>query len=129
MKAKSALYKKGIATRTKVMGKKHVAKRHASTDKFSLQQQQFVTEYAWGVFWSRKDLSPKIRSLVTLAMITALGKDDELRGHILGALNNGATPEEIMGVFHHATVYCGFPAANGAVRAGAAVFKELGIVK
>lgn len=125
---KSALYKKGIATRTKVMGKKHIARRHASPDKFSMQQQQFVTEYAWGVFWSRKDLPLKIRSLVTLAMITALGKDDELKGHIRGALNNGATPEEIMGVFHHATVYCGFPAANGAVRVAAQVFKELGII-
>jgi len=125
---KNDLYKKGMATRKKVMGKKHLAKRHANTDKFSMQQQEFVTAYAWGAFWSRKDLPLKIRSLVTLAMITALGKDDELRGHIVGALNNGATPEEIMGVFHHATVYCGFPAANGAVRAGAQVFKELGII-
>ena len=125
---KSALYKKGLATRTKVMGKKHIAKRHASTDKFSLQQQQFVTEYAWGAFWTRKDLPLKIRSLVTIAMITALNRPEELKGHIRGALNNGATPEEIMGVFHHATVYCGFPAANGAVRVGAEVFKELGLI-
>ena len=125
---KSALYKKGIAIRTKVMGRKHIAKRHTSTDKFSLQQQEFVTAYAWGAFWTRKDLPLKIRSLVTLAMITALGKHDELKGHIRGALNNGATPEEIMGVFHHATVYCGFPAANGAVRVGAEVFRELGLI-
>jgi 4-carboxymuconolactone decarboxylase len=124
----SALYKKGMATRSKVMGKKHIAKRHASTDKFSLQQQQFVTEYAWGAFWTRKDLPLKIRSLVTLAMITALNRPEELRGHIRGALNNGATPEEIMGVFHHATVYCGFPAGNGAVRTGVEVFKELGLI-
>jgi 4-carboxymuconolactone decarboxylase len=125
---KSALYKKGMTTRSKVMGKKHIAKRHASPDKFSMQQQQFVTEYAWGAFWTRKDLPLKIRSLVTLAMITALNRPDELRGHIRGALNNGATPEEIMGVFHHATVYCGFPAANGAVRVGAEVFRELGLI-
>ena len=124
----SALYKKGMATRKKVMGKKHLAKRHAHTDKYSLQQQEFVTEYAWGAFWTRKDLPLKIRSLVTLAMITALGKHEELKGHIRGALNNGATPEEIMGVFHHATVYCGFPAANGAVRVGAEVFRELGLI-
>jgi 4-carboxymuconolactone decarboxylase len=125
---KNDLYKKGMATRKKVMGKKHLAKRHANTDKFSLQQQEFVTAYAWGAFWSRKDLPLKIRSLVTLAMITALNRPDEIKGHIRGALNNGATPEEIMGVFHHATVYCGFPAANGAVRAGAEVFKELGLI-
>ena len=125
---KSKLYKQGLATRTKVMGKTHIAKRRANTDKFSMQQQEFVTEYAWGAFWSRQDLPLKIRSLVTLAMITALNRPDEIKGHIRGALNNGATPEEIMGVFHHATVYCGFPAANGAVRAGAAVFKELGLI-
>lgn len=124
----SALYKKGIATRLKVMGEKHVARRRGSNDKFTRRQQQFVTEYAWGAFWSRNDLPLKIRSLVTLAMITALGKEDELKGHIRGALNNGATPEEIMGVFHHATVYCGFPAANGAVRTGVEVFKEMGLI-
>jgi len=66
-----------------------------------------------------------VRSLVTLAMITALNRPDELAGHIRGALNNGATQEEIMEVFHHASVYCGIPAANGAVRAGVEVFKEL----
>ena len=125
---KSALYKKGMATRKKVMGKKHLAKRHANTDKFSMQQQEFVTQYAWGAFWSRKDLPLKIRSLVTLAMITALNRPDEIKGHIRGALNNGATPEEIMGVFHHATVYCGFPAREWRVRAGAEVFKELGLI-
>ena len=125
---KSALHKKGLATRTKVMGKTHIKKRHASADKFSLQQQEFVTAYAWGAFWTREDLPLKIRSLVTLAMITALNRPEELRGHIRGALNNGATPEEIMGVFHHATVYCGFPAANGAVRAGTEVFRELGLI-
>ncbi len=125
---KSPLYKKGMATRRKVMGAKHIAKRHASNDKFTEQQQQFVTEYAWGAFWSRSNLPLKIRSLVTLAMITALGKHDELKGHIRGALNNGATPDEIMEVFHHATVYCGFPAANGAVRTGVEVFRELGLL-
>ena len=124
----SALYKKGMATRTKVLGKKHIAKRQASPDKYTQLQNAFVTEYAWGAFWSRKDLPLKVRSLVTIAMITALNRPDEIKGHIRGALNNGATPDEIMGVFHHATVYCGFPAANGSVRAGVEVFKELGLI-
>lgn len=125
---KSALYEKGMATRTKVLGKKHIAKRQTSPDKYTQAQNAFVTEYAWGAFWSRKDLPLKVRSLVTIAMITALNRPDEIKGHIRGALNNGATPDEIMGVFHHATVYCGFPAANGSVRAGVEVFKELGLI-
>ena len=125
---KSALYKKGMATRRKVMGEAHIAKRQASGDKYTKQQNQFVTEYAWGAFWSRPQLPLKVRSLVTLAMLVALDRPDEIKVHIRGALNNGATPDEIMEVFHHATAYCGFPAANGAVRLGVEVFKELGLI-
>ncbi len=122
-------YEKGMATRRKVMGDAHIAKRKAGDDKYTQQQYRFVTEYAWGGFWSRPELPLKVRSLVTLAMITALNRPDELEGHIRGALNNGATPEEIMEVFHHASVYCGFPAANGSVRAGVEVFRELGLLR
>jgi 4-carboxymuconolactone decarboxylase len=124
----SELYDKGMATRRKVMGEKHIAKRQASNDKYTRQQNEFATEYAWGGFWSRPELPLKIRSLVTIAMLAALDRPDELRGHIGGALNNGATPDEIMEVFHHATVYCGFPAASGAVRLGVEVFKERGLI-
>ncbi len=121
-------YEKGMATRRKVMGDQHIAKRQQSDDPFTRQQQQFVTEFAWGTIWSRPGLPLKVRSLVTLAMLAALNRPDELKGHIRGALNNGATQEEIMEVFHHASVYCGFPAANGSVRIGVEVFKELGLL-
>ena len=124
----SETYAKGMATRRQVMGDAHIAKRQASDDKYTRQQNQFVTEYAWGGFWSRPNLPLKVRSLVTLAMLTALDRPDEIKGHIRGALNNGATTDEIMEVFHHATAYCGFPAANGAVRLGVEVFKELGLI-
>ena len=124
----SEAYEKGMATRLKVMGDKHVAKRQKSEDPFTRQQQQFVTEFAWGTIWSRPQLPLKTRSLITLAMITALNRPDELGGHIRGALNNGATKEEIMEVFHHASVYCGIPAANGSVRIGVEVFRELGLI-
>jgi 4-carboxymuconolactone decarboxylase len=124
----SEAYEKGMATRLKVMGDKHVAKRQKSDDPFTRQQQQFVTEFAWGTIWSRPQLPLKTRSLITLAMITALNRPDELGGHIRGALNNGATKEEIMEVFHHASVYCGMPAANGSVRACVEVFRELGVL-
>lgn len=121
-------HEKGMATRRKVMGDAHIAKRQASDDKHTKQQNEFVTEYAWGAMWSRPQLPLKVRSLVTLAMLTALDRPDEIKGHVRGALNNGATQDEIMEVFHHASVYCGFPAANGAVRAGVEVFRELGLL-
>ena len=110
------LYDKGIALRRKVLGEKHIAKREASPDPFTKQQNELVTELAWGTLWSRPGLPLKTRSLVTLAMLTALDLPDELRGHILGALNSGATQEEIYEVFVQAAGYCGFPASNGADR-------------
>ena len=122
-------YEKGMALRSKVMGDTHVAKRGASRDRFTKQQNELVTSIAWGTIWSRPGLPLKVRSLVTLGMLTALNRPDEIRGHIVGALNNGATPEEIIEVFVHSAGYCGFPASNGAVRLCVEVFKEQGLLK
>ena len=122
-------YERGMALRRKVMGDKHVAKRAASPDRFTKQQNEIVTELAWGTIWSRPGLPLKVRSLVTLAMLTALDRPDEIRGHIVGALNNGATMDEIIEVFVHSAGYCGFPASNGAVRLAVEVFKEQGLLK
>lgn len=124
-----AAYEKGKALRRKVMGDAHVAKRAASPDRFTSQQNELVTELAWGTIWSRPGLPLKARSLVTLAMLTALNRPDEIGGHIVGALNNGATPDEIIEVFVHAAGYCGFPASNGAVRLAVEVFKEQGLLE
>lgn len=122
-------YERGMALRRKVMGDKHVAKRAASPDRFTKQQNELVTELAWGTIWSRPGLPLKVRSLVTLAMLTALDRPDEIRGHIVGALNNGATMDEIIEVFVHSAGYCGFPVSNGAVRLAVEVFKEHGLLK
>lgn len=122
-------YAKGVALRRKVMGDKHVAKRGASSDRFTKQQIELVTTFAWGTIWSRPGLPLKIRSLVTLGMLAALDRPDEIKGHILGALNNGATMEEIIEVFVHAAGYCGFPASNGSVRLAVEVFKEQGLLE
>jgi 4-carboxymuconolactone decarboxylase len=122
-------YEKGAALRRKVMGEKHVAKRGASSDRFTKQQNELVTAIAWGTIWSRPGLPLKVRSLVTLGMLTALNRPDEIEGHIVGALNNGASMEEIIEVFVHAAGYCGFPASNGAVRLAVEVFKEQGLLK
>ena len=122
------LYEKGMELRRKILGEKHIAKREASGDAFTKQQYEMSTEIAYGMLWSRPGLPLKIRSLVTLAMLTALDRPDELRGHILGALNNGATKEEIYEVFVQAAGYCGFPASNGAVRLYVQVLKEEGLL-
>jgi 4-carboxymuconolactone decarboxylase len=122
-------YERGAALRRKVMGDKHVAKRAASADRFTRQQNELVTALAWGTIWSRPGLPLKTRSLVTLAMLTALNRPDEIRGHIVGALNNGATMDEIIEVFVHAAGYCGFPASNGAVRLAVEAFREQGLLK
>jgi 4-carboxymuconolactone decarboxylase len=122
------LYEKGINTRRQVLGDKHIARRQASSDPYTIQQNELVTEIAWGMIWSRPGLPLKVRSLITLAMLTALNRPDELRGHIVGALNNGATKDEIIEVFVHAAGYCGFPASNGAVRLCVEVFKEQGLI-
>lgn len=121
------VYEKGMALRRKVLGNKHIAGRQKSPDRFTKQQNELVTEIAWGTIWSRPGLPLKIRSLVTLGMLTALNRPDEIKGHIVGALNNGATPEEVIEVFVHAAGYCGFPASNGAVRLAVEVFKEQGV--
>ena len=122
-------YEKGMALRRQVLGEKHIASRQKSADRFTKQQNELVTEIAWGTIWSRPGLPLKVRSLVTLGMLTALNRPDEIKGHIVGALNNGATPEEIIEVFVHSAGYCGFPASNGAVRLCVEVFKERGILK
>ena len=122
-------YEKGKALRRKVMGDQHVAKRGASADRFTKQQNELVTAIAWGTIWSRPGLPLKVRSLVTLGMLAALDRPDEIRGHVLGALNNGATMDEIIEVFVHSAGYCGFPASNGGVRLCVEVFTEQGLLK
>jgi 4-carboxymuconolactone decarboxylase len=122
-------YERGAALRRKVMGEQHIAKRAASNDRYTKQQNELVTTLAWGSIWARPGLPLKVRSLVTLGMLAALNRPDEIRGHIMGALNNGATTDEIIEVFVHSAGYCGFPASNGAVRLAVEVFREHGLLK
>jgi 4-carboxymuconolactone decarboxylase len=124
----SPLYEKGMTLRRQILGNKHIAQREASGDVFTKQQYELSTEFAYGMVWSRPGLPLKVRSLVTLGMLTALDKPDEIKGHIRGALNNGATREEIYEVFAQASAYCGLPAANGATRLFAQVLKEEGLL-
>jgi 4-carboxymuconolactone decarboxylase len=109
-------FQAGIATRTQVMGSEFVDRAFGNATDYTLPMQEFITRNAWGNVWQRPGLDLKTRSLITVAMLTALGKQHELKGHVRGALNNGATPEELREVMLHATVYCGFPTAIDAFR-------------
>ena len=114
-------YEKGLATRTQVMGEEFVAKALAGITDFTRPIQEHITAKAWGDVWQRPGLDLKTRSLITVAMLTALGKQNELRGHLRGALNNGATPAELQEVLLHAAIYCGVPSAAEAFRTAAEV--------
>ncbi|MDB5779015.1 MAG: 4-carboxymuconolactone decarboxylase [Polaromonas sp.] len=114
-------YDKGLATRKQVMGEDFVARALAGMTDFTRPIQEHITAKAWGDVWQRPGLDLKTRSLVTVAMLTALGKQNELKGHLRGALNNGATPAELQEVLLHAAVYCGVPTAVEAFRTAAEV--------
>lgn len=114
-------FDKGLATRREVMGDEFVANAFANATEFTKPIQEHITRAAWGDVWQREGLDRKTRSLITVAMLTALGKQHELKGHVRGALNNGATVQELQEVLLHATIYCGVPAAVEAFRAAAEV--------
>ena len=111
----------GLATRKQVMGEDFVANAFRNATPFTLPMQDYITKNAWGDVWQRPGLDLKTRSLITVAMLTALGKQHELKGHVRGALNNGVTPEEMSEVLLHASIYCGVPSAVEAYRSAAEV--------
>ncbi len=117
-------FKDGLRMRKQVMGEDFVEKAFANADDFTMPLQEFVTRNAWGTVWCREGLELKTRSLITLAMLTALGRSQELKGHLRGAINNGATKEEIREVLLHAAVYCGAPLAVDAFRTAQEVFAQ-----
>ena len=114
-------FENGLKTRRAVLGAEYVDASIASADDFNMPMQELVTEYCWNEIWNRPGLDRKTRSLLNLAMLTALNRPHELKLHVRGALNNGVTKEELQEIFLHASVYCGFPAAVDAFRAAAEV--------
>ena len=119
------LFDKGLKTRREVLGNDYVDNALANADDFSRALQEHTTQYAWGDIWNRPGLDRKTRSLLNLAMLTALNRPHELRLHVRGALNNGVTKEEMREVFLQTAIYCGIPAAMDSFRTAREVFKEL----
>ena len=117
-------YKAGLAVRRKVLGDKYVDEALAQADDFTAPLQQYLTEHAWGAVWVREGLSLKTRSMLNLAILTAINRPGELRLHITGAINNGVTKEEMREIFLHCGAYCGAPAALDAFKVAKQVFAE-----
>lgn len=117
-----ATYDKGMAVRREVLGAAHVDRAMAAADEFNAPLQELVTEYCWGAVWGREELPRKTRSLLNLAMLTALNREHEFKLHVRGALRNGVSREEIREALLQAAIYCGVPAAISAFRQAREVF-------
>ena len=118
------LFDAGLEIRRAVLGADYVDNAINTADEFNRPLQELVTEFAWGAVWGRPGLSRKTRSLLNLAMLTALNRPHELELHVRGALTNGVTEEEMREVFLHTAIYCGMPAAIDSFRIARKVLAE-----
>ncbi|MDK2776810.1 MAG: carboxymuconolactone decarboxylase family protein [Pseudomonadota bacterium] len=123
----SDAYEKGLEIRKSVMGDDFVEKAFSNATSFTMPLQKLVTENCWGDVWGRDGLSKRDRSLVNLAMISVLNRQQELGGHVRGAIRNGVTVEEIREVLLQVMAYAGAPAAIDSFRTASAMLKDLGI--
>jgi 4-carboxymuconolactone decarboxylase len=121
------MFEKGLAIRRSTLGAEFVDKAIATADDFNRPLQEIVTQYCWGEIWGRPGLEKKTRSLLNLAMLSALNRPHEVKMHIKGAINNGVTKDEIKEVFLQVAIYCGVPAGVDSFRIAKEVFTEMGI--
>ena len=121
----SEKFEAGLKVRKEVLGEQYVNRALDNVDEFNRPMQELVNEYCWGEIWTREGLPRQTRSLLNLAMLTALNRPHEVRAHVLGALNNGVTRDEIMETFLQAAIYCGVPAGIDSFRTAKEVFAEL----
>jgi 4-carboxymuconolactone decarboxylase len=123
----TTLFDKGLAMRRAVLGAEYVDRSIANVDEFNKPFQKLVTEWCWGEIWNRPGLDRKTRSLLNLAMLTALNRPNEVRLHVHGAINNGVSSAEIQEVLLQACIYCGVPAALESFRIASEVLKEMNL--
>ncbi len=129
MSTDSAMWDKGLKLRREVLGAEYVDKSVANANDFTQAFQEITTEWCWGYAWSRPGLDKKTRSMLNLAMLTALNRAPELKLHVRGAITNGVSVEEIKEILVQATIYCGVPAGLDAFKAANEVLAEMGKVK
>jgi 4-carboxymuconolactone decarboxylase len=118
-------FEQGLEIRKEVLGTEHVERSLAAAEDFSRPFQELITEYCWGAVWGRPGLPRKTRSLLNLAMLTALNREEEFKLHVRAAFRNGVTREEIAEVLLQAAIYCGVPAANSAFKQAREVFAQM----
>jgi len=116
-----------MKTRRAVLGDAHVDRAEAAKTAFDAPFQDLITEGAWGTVWSRPDLSPRDRSLITLALLAGLGHWDEVAMHVRATANTGATPDEVREAMLHVAIYAGVPAANHALKIVRSTYADMGI--
>lgn len=117
-------YEEGMKMRRDVLGNTYVDRAKAHENDFNKTFQDLITRYAWGEVWTRPGLDTKSRSLITIAMLVALNRSEELRLHLRAASNNGVSKEEIQEVLLHSAIYCGVPAANTAFHIANEIFSQ-----
>lgn len=125
----SPLFDAGLKLRQQVLGDQYVSASIQSADDFTRPLQKMITEWCWGEGWGNPELSRRERSMLNLAMLTALNRKEELKLHVRGAINNGVSVEEIQAIMLQACIYCGVPAALDSTKAAREVLKEMGALK
>ena len=120
------LFEQGLKLRKRVLGAAYVEKQLRTADAFTMPMQMLATKSAWGMVWSRPGLPRRIRSMLNIAMLVALGKAEELELHLDGAVRNGVTKREIGEILLHSAIYCGYPAALGGFRTAREYFANHG---
>ncbi|ACM30527.1 4-carboxymuconolactone decarboxylase [Agrobacterium rhizogenes] len=123
--APSERYRQGMATRRAVLGDSHVDRAQSASTEFDQPFQELITEAAWGHVWSRPTLSKRERSIVTIALLAALGQDDEVAMHVRATINTGATRDDVREALLHVAIYAGVPAANHAIKIAKQVFEQM----
>lgn len=118
-------YRQGMVTRRSVLGDSHVDRAQSASTDFDRPFQELITESAWGTVWSRPTWTPRERSMVTIALLAALGHDEEVAMHVRATANTGATREDIGEALLHVAIYAGVPAANRAIKIAKHVFEEM----
>jgi 4-carboxymuconolactone decarboxylase len=119
------VFDRGLAIRKDVLGKEFVEKSFESADDFNMPMQELTTEYCWGHVWGREGLPRKTRSMLNIAMLSALNRNHELRMHLKGALVNGVTKDEIKEILLQVAIYCGIPAGVDSFRTAREVFAQI----
>lgn len=120
-------FEKGLKTRREVLGSEYVDNSIKNAGEFNMPMQELVTEFAWNAIWNRPGLDRRSRSMINLAMLTALNRPHELKLHLKGAINNGLTKDEIREILMQTAIYCGVPAAIDSFRCAKEFFAEMGI--